>query len=331
MGRGGSFMKIVFFGTPDFVLPVLDALHKAFKPRSLESPIAAVVTQRPKPVGRKQLLEYSPVDTWAHNKKIPIFFDPNDTIKNKIQADIGILASYRRIIAKDVIDYFPHGILNIHFSLLPELRGAAPIPATLVMGKKEAGVTIFKLDELLDHGQIVSQFTEDILPEDTTGTLMVRLFVRAAEVLETLIPAYLQGKITSGEQDHSKATFTREIKKEDALIPPEILNATLQGQAFKGTWKIPFTKDFEVKPTPEFVERFIRAMKPWPTAWTYVQLNPKSQSQNPKKLKILKAHLEYSQPTTHNPQLVIDEVQLEGKNPVIFQQFKEGYTTATFE
>jgi len=321
-------MKIVFFGTPDYVLPVLDALHKAFKPRSLESPIAAVVTQPPKPIGRKQQLEYSPADNWAHKKKIPIFFDPNDIIKNKIQADIGILASYGRIITKDVIDYFPHGILNIHFSLLPELRGAAPIPATLVMGKKDAGVTIFRLDELLDHGQIVLQFTEDIPPEDTTGTLMVRLFVRSAEVLETLIPAYLQGKIKPHEQDHSKATYTREIKKEDAFIPPEFINATLQGLTFKGKWKIDFIRDFEVEPIPEVVERFVRAMQPWPGTWTEVKIMDNGQWLK-RRLKILKSHL--SQPTTHNPQLVIDEVQLEGKNPVSWKQFQEGYATTTFE
>src|SRR3990172_5044121 len=149
-------MKIIFFGTPSCVVQVLDVLHNTFKSRSGESPISPVVTQKPKPVGRKQLLEYSPVDTWAHKRKIPILFDTQDLINKKIDADIGILASYGKIITKNVINHFPFGILNIHFSLLPELRGAAPIPATLVLGKKEAGVTIFKLDELLDHGQIVS-------------------------------------------------------------------------------------------------------------------------------------------------------------------------------
>src|SRR3989344_3520100 len=176
-------MKIIFFGTPAYVITIVDTLHKTFKARAGESPITAVVTQNPKPVGRKQILEYSPVDTWAYKKGVPKFFNPRDILKNKINADMGVLASYGTIIPSEVINHFPYGIINIHFSLLPELRGAAPIPATLILGKKEAGVTIFKIDEILDHGPILSQFREEIHPEDTTGILMVRLFERSAEVL----------------------------------------------------------------------------------------------------------------------------------------------------
>src|SRR3989337_484696 len=116
MGRGGT-MKIVFFGTPDYVLRVLETLHKAFKSPAGESPIAAVVTQPPKPTGRKEILTYSAVDAWAYSKKIPIFFKPEDIVEKKVKADLGILASYGAIIPKSAIDYLKFGILNINPSL----------------------------------------------------------------------------------------------------------------------------------------------------------------------------------------------------------------------
>lgn len=321
-------MKIVFFGTPEFVIPILDRLYKVFKPKSGESPIVAVVTQPPKPSGRKRLLKYSAVDTWAHKKKIPIYFDARKLIEDKVEADIGIIASYGEIIPKEVIDYFPNGILNIHFSLLPKFRGASPVQAAIVAGEKEIGVTIFKIDEKLDHGPIVSQFKEEILPTDTTSSLRARLFSRTSEVLTFLLPAYLQGKIKLREQDHKKATYTKILKKDDAFIPQEFLQACLQGKTKETTWKIDFIKDFEIKPTPEVIERFIRAMQPWPIAWS--KIRTKNQE---RRIKILKAHLEPLSATSNQPpatKLVLDEVQLEGKTKVSWQQFKQGYPEAEF-
>lgn len=328
-----NLMKIVFFGTPAYVVPVVEALNNTFGSKQNRAGVVAVVTQKPKPVGRKQILEYSPVDTWAYKKGVPKFFNPSNILKNKINADVGVLASYGKIIPSEVINHFPYGIINIHFSLLPELRGAAPIPATLILGKKEAGVTIFKIDEILDHGPIISQFREEIHPEDTTGILMVRLFERSAEVLSTLIPAYLAGKITPREQDHDKATFARMIIKEDAYIPPEFLNAALEGESFKGKWKIDFIKDYSLIPSAYSLERFIRAMQPWPQAWTYVQLGQSAKDKEQRRLKILESHLESSPSTNSHLQstkLVLDEVQLEGKTPVTWKQFKEGHPEATF-
>ena len=319
--------KIVFLGTPLYVMPVLNLLHKTFKSGSGESPIVAVVTQPPKPTGRKQKLSYSPVDTWAHKKKLPIFFDAGKLLKEGVKADIGILASYGAIIPKEVISHFPHGILNIHPSLLPKWRGASPVQATLVAGEGQAGATIIKIDELMDHGPIISQFSEEILPSDTTETLREKLFARSAEVLTALIEPYLMGKINLRKQNHTDATYTKLIKREHGFIPPEYINAALQGKALKVKWETGFLKDFSVKPTPQSLERFIRAMQPWPVSWTYVQLS-KRQEVKGKRLKILKAHLK---PLNINHQsLVIDEVQLEGKNPVSWKQFKDGYTTATF-
>lgn len=316
-------IKSVFFGTPDYVIPIIDSLHKKFRSRGGETPISAVVTQKPKPVGRKQILSYSAVDTWAHKKKIPIYFDAEKLIKDRVKADLGIIAAYGDLLPKETVNYFPHGILVVHPSLLPQFRWGSPVQATIVAGTNPTGVTIIKMDEKFDHGPIISQFKEEVLPEDTTGSLRERLFERSAEVLTTLIPAYLLGKITPREQEHDKATFARMITKEDAFIPPKLLNAALQGLALKATWKIPFIKDFSIHYSPVTIHRFIRAMLPWPGAWTLLRLSSSGQS---KRLKILKAHLE---PIT-NHKLILDEVQLEGKNPVTWKQFIEGYPEAKF-
>src|SRR5689334_24931094 len=106
-------MKIVFFGTPEYVLPILKSLHKRFVTGPGKSPIIAVVTQSPKPMGRKQTLTYSAVDKWAHEHKIDTFYQSSDLIKSDIKADIGVLAAYGEIIKKEVIDLFPQGILVI--------------------------------------------------------------------------------------------------------------------------------------------------------------------------------------------------------------------------
>lgn len=305
-------MRIVFFGTPEYVLPVLTALDKTLESRSGISPIVAVVTQEPKPAGRKKVLSYSSVDKWAHKRKIPVYYRADDLIKKSVPADLGVLAAYGEIIPEKIIRYFPHGILNIHPSLLPKYRGASPVRAAIVSDDKQTGATIIKLDEEVDHGPIISQFTEPTLPSDTTDTLRERLFEMAAPVLVELIPSYLKGKITPRVQEHKKATFTVQTKKAHAFIPPKYLAAALSGRAAAEKWRLP---------TPQALERFIRAMQPWPIAWTYVVL---SNGQDQKRLKILKAHIE-------DKKLVLDEVQLESKNPVSWKQFKEGHPKVIFE
>jgi methionyl-tRNA formyltransferase len=254
------------------------------------------VTQSPKPVGRKQFLNYSPVDKWAHDHGVPIHYSANELAIDSVEADVGILASYGEIIKPEVIKLFPHGILVIHPSLLPKYRGASPIPAAIMNGETITGVTIFKMDEKVDHGPVVCQFKEDILPTDDGETLRARLFERSAEVLVETIEPYLQGKIRPKVQDDSEATFTKIMTREDGHI--DLTN-----------------------PDPIKTEQFVRAMLPWPVAWTNVQLSV--EDTQTKRLKIYKSHVE-------NGKLVLDEVQLEGKDPVSWKQFKEGYPSATF-
>ena len=312
-------MRVVFFGTPEYILPVLTSLHKTFKSKSGISPIVAVVTQSPKPVGRKKVLTYSPIDKWAHERKIPVFYHCKKLLEENISADLGVLASFGQVIPKEVINLFTHGILNVHPSLLPKYRGSSPARAAIVSGDKETGVTIIKLDEEVDHGLVISQFTEGVQEKDTTETLRKRLFERSAKVLIELLPHYLKGEITPRKQEHDKAVYTTQIKKEHAFIPPEYLAAALAGKTTKERWKIPFIKKYSLFPGPETLDRFVRAMQPWPLAWTRVTF-----TNTTKRLKILKAHLE-------NGKFILDEIQLEGKNPVSWKQFREGYPKVIFE
>jgi len=302
MGGGGpiskacnsEIMKIIFFGTPDYVLPILKILNKDYE-------ITAVVTQPPKPTGRKQFLVYSPVDTWAYKRSLASSGGKKDiTILRDLdigkfpEADLGICAAYGKIIPEQVIKSFKFGILNIHPSLLPKYRGASPIPAAVKNGDSETGVTIIKMDEKIDHGPVVTQFKEDILTDDTTEDLRARLFERSAKVLSQLIPAYVAGRIKPKKQDDAQATFTRILKKEDGFI------------------------DLTTRQSPITTYNFIRAMFPWPCAWSRVKINTHTS-----RIKLLKAHIGENK-------LVLDEVQLEGKDPVSWKQFTEGYPNYNF-
>jgi len=289
-------LKIVFFGTPDYVLPILTLLHKKFVTGPGKSPIVAVVTQSPKPSGRKQIIKFSPIDKWAHEHKIPIHYSASELAIDSVNADVGVLASYGEIIDKSVIGLFPHGILVIHPSLLPKYRGASPVPEAIMSGETVTGVTIFKMDEKVDHGPIVSQFREDVFPDDTTETLRARLFERSAEVLVELLTPYLRDKITPKAQDDKQASYTKTMTRENGFIDLK-------------------------KKSPEDAERFIRAMQPWPLAWTTVRISPTDRKI--RRLKIHKAHLEEAK-------LVLDEVQLEGKDKVSWKQFNEGYREFAF-
>lgn len=281
MGRGAD-MKLVFFGTPDYVIPILNKLHKYHE-------VVAVVTQPPKPVGREKILKYSEVDSWAYKKKIPRFFLPAQAgdYEKLPKADMGVCASFGMIIPKVVLDIFPHGILNIHPSLLPKYRGASPIQTAIANGDTLTGVTIIKMDEQMDHGKIVTQFKEDILSDDTFQSLRERLFNLSADVLIDLIPEFFKNKINLKEQDHNSATFTKMVSRQDGFVDLKIDSL-------------------------EVIERKLRAYSPWPGIWTLLRLKT-SEGQAQKRLKILE----------FKDEPII--VQLEGKKPTAWKIFRRAY------
>lgn len=297
-------MRIIFFGTPEYVLPILEKLHKYHE-------IVAVVTQSPKPMGREKVLSYSAVDSWAHKKHIPKFFEYSELP----EADMGVCASFGMIVPKVVLDNFKYGVLNVHPSLLPQFRGSSPIQATLITGVNPTGVSIIKMNDKLDQGPVLTQFKDDVLETDTNETLRERLFEKSAEVLLEMIPAYIEGKIKLKPQNEDKATFTTMIKKEDAFIPAEYLKNAMEINSTKEQWNIGFIKNLTITPTAKVLNSFIKAMKPWPIAWTKIMIREKEQ-----RIKILASHI-----NDETGYLEIDEVQLEGKNPSTWKQFKGAY------
>jgi methionyl-tRNA formyltransferase len=315
MGRSGINMTIIFFGTPEFVIPILSALHKKYN--SYERKLIAVVTQPPKEVGRKKLITRSPVDNWAYKHKIPVITELSDIPK----ADLGIVAAYGRMIPESVIKSFSSGVLNIHPSVLPQFRGASPVQAALATGQAQTGVSIIKMDDEMDHGPIVAQLTEEIKDDDTNDTLRRRLFDLSTKVLIDLIPSYMGCKINLKNQDHEKATFTKQLSSEDGFIPPNILKAIIKGQTRVLKWELKFLPNYTVKYSPKNVYNLYRALSPWPGIWTIIpEINP------PKRLLILKAHLELTM--ENKAAFIPDIVQLEGKNQVTWKQFKEGHPNA---
>lgn len=304
-------MKIVFFGTPDYVLPVLTKLYKVYG-KGPEG-VAAVVTQSPKEAGRKKYIERSAVDNWAYKHTIPVIYD----LEKIPESSLGVVAAYGKIIPEEVIKRFGSGMLNIHPSLLPLLRGAAPIQGAVALGMP-SGLSIIKMDELMDHGPIVSQYKEEIEETDTNETLRTRLFEKAANVIIELIPNYLVGKINLKPQDHSKATFTRIIRRDDGFIPAKFIKATIEGETLAEEFDLGFVKETTVPVTPQNINNFIRSLTPWPGTWTFISLDGKE-----KRLKILNSHLDEGK-------LILDEVCVEGKNPVTWKQFGEGYPHFSF-
>ncbi len=290
-------MKIVFFGTSDYVLPVLETLLKNFDLR-------LVVTRPDKPVGRKQILTPSAVKTWAQKNNLA--FATPATMKKEtldranlldifkdIQPDLSVVADYGLIIPEEIFNFPKLGTLNIHFSLLPDLRGPSPIQTALLRGNKITGITVFKLEspkELkikMDAGPIVWQKEYPISENDTAETLYSRLFQEAAKELPGILRDYSlhPNQYPLIFQDHSKATYTKMLSREDGFVPwPQLLNS---------------------KDSLTVYNRF-RAMFPWPGLWS---LRPAQDK--PQRMKILKCHLKENE-------LILDEVQFEGKKPQRF-------------
>lgn len=237
--------KIIFMGTPDFAVSVLEALIKA------GYDISAVITKPDEPVGRKQILTPPPVKRLIANSKLPIkIFQPKTKIELlaishkllAIKPDLGVIAAYGKIIPREILDIPRYGTLNVHPSLLPKYRGASPIQYAILNGDKETGVTIMKVDEEMDHGPVLANSILPIADSDTYDNLSQKLAILGAELLIKIIPDYISGKMKPVEQDPSKATYTKIIKKEDGKID----------------WS---------KSTDE-IERMARAYYLWPSAWT---------------------------------------------------------------
>ena len=238
----GVKMRIVFMGTPDFAANVLQKLIDE------KYDIALVVSQPDRPVGRKKELFPTPVKKVALENHIPIF--QPEKIKNDHQAiievapDIVITAAYGQIIPKGILDVPRLGCINVHASLLPKYRGGAPIHQAIIDGEKETGVTIMYMDVTMDTGDIISQQAIPILEGDDVGTLFEKLSKVGADLLVATLPSIKNGTNERIPQDHEKATYAYNIKRENERIDWTRNAGNIYNQ--------------------------IRGLNPWPTAYTTI-------------------------------------------------------------
>ena len=211
-------MRAIFLGTPEFAVPTLERMIAA------GHEIMEVVTQPDRPKGRKHELTPSPVKAAALRHGIPVFqperirrAEPVEHLR-ALAPDVMVIVGYGQIIPQTVIDIAPFGIVNVHASLLPELRGAAPIQWSVARGYARTGVTAMQIDAGLDTGGIVDTWETSIGPDETAPELSVRLAEAGADLLVRTLAALSAGTAQPQPQDNARATLAPILKKEDGLI-----------------------------------------------------------------------------------------------------------------
>lgn len=211
-------MRIVFMGTPDFAVASLDALVEA------GHEITAVITQPDRPKGRGNKMAFPEVKTRALELNIPVY--QPETVKDEsflqllrgMTPEVIIVVAYGRILPEAVLKLPPYGCLNVHGSLLPAYRGAAPIQRAVLNGDSETGVTIMQMDLGMDTGDILTQKTAEITAEDTTGTMFDRLAILGGKLLVETLDLLQAGQIIATPQDESKATYAEKVLKSHEVI-----------------------------------------------------------------------------------------------------------------
>lgn len=269
-------LKIVFMGTPDFAaVPLRKLLSSGHQ-------VTAVYTRAPKPKGRGQVLQKSPVHELAEAHGIPVYTPKSLKRDEKLQQefasldmDIAVVAAYGLILPKVVLEAPRLGCLNIHASLLPRWRGAAPIQYSIWKGDAKSGVTIMQMDEGLDTGAMLLKGEVPITPDTTAQTLHDAMADVGGDLLLKALDAIEGGTLKAEKQDEEASTFAPMLTKEDGKIDWSKSGAEIDCQ--------------------------VRALNPWPGTYTF--------KRDGKRLKILKGHVE-------NGRFVIDILQADGGKPI---------------
>ncbi len=247
--------KIIFMGTPDFAVPILNSLAKTYE-------VIAVVTQPDRPLGRKRILTATPVKAAAEQLDIPVYQPEKLRDSSELdellslEADLLVTAAYGQILPNQLLTHPKKGAINVHASLLPEYRGGAPIHYAVMDGRSETGVTIMYMVEKLDAGDMIAKRSIPITDLDDTGTMFEKLSKLGAELLMEILPDFLAGKIDAVPQNPENVTFARNVTREQE--------------------KIDFSKEAKV------VWNHIRGLSPFPVAYTTFDGKP---------FKIWQAHL----------------------------------------
>ena len=241
-------MKIIFMGTPDFSVGTLEALVEA------GHEVVLAVTQPDKPKGRGKEMQFTPVKECALAHNIPVYQpkkirEPEciEELK-KYQADVCVVVAFGQILPKEILEMTPYGCINVHASLLPKYRGAAPIQRSLWAGDAETGVTIMQMDVGLDTGDMLYKLSCPITAEDTSGTLYDKLAELGPQGLITTLKQLADGTAKPEVQDETLVTYAEKLSKEEARIDWSLSAAQL--------------------------ERCIRAFNPWPMSWLEIEGQP---------------------------------------------------------
>lgn len=303
-------VKTLFLGTDWESVETLDALFNDSRFN-----ITGVITQPDKEVGRKKEITPSKVKVFAKDNDIPVFHTEKKKLKykealEKFTPELIVCKAFGEIIPKFFLEYPKYKAVNVHFSLLPKYRGAVPIQKAILEGEEKTGITVMLMSEGLDEGDILEQFEEDIKDDDTNQSLRERLVRKSRELLPDVLERWIHEEIIPVKQNNSEASYCwqSDISKENAEI------------------------DWENE-DPEYIGRKIRAMIPWPVAWTMM---------NGKRMKIFDAevaeidssvqagdifiedsHL-YIGTKDPDKMLEIKELQIEGKNKVKAEDFTRG-------
>ncbi len=302
-------MKVVFMGTPDFAVPTLEKLIEEGHTVNL------VVTQPDRVKGRGGKVAFSPVKECALKYDIPVF--QPDKIKEagcieelkKYDFDVIVVVAFGQILPKEVLDMPKYGCINVHSSLLPAYRGAAPIQWTILRGETMTGVTTMYMDEGLDTGDIILQETTPIDEKDTGGSLHDRLAVMGADLLAKTLVMLEEGSATRTKQDDAKSNYVGMLSKEMGDID--------------------FTK------SAAQIDRLVRGLSPWPSAFTYIDdklikiwdvtvIEDDKQDVRPGTVTYVdknEFHVKAGQGS-----LIINEVQLQGKKRMLTDAFLRGFT-----
>lgn len=302
-------MKLIFMGTPDFAAVALKALVEAGQE------VAAVVTQPDRPKGRGKEVQCSPVKTYAVSQNIPVLqpkkIRETEAIEElkKYEADAFVVAAFGQILSEEILKMPRLGCLNIHASLLPKYRGAAPIPWAILDGEKETGVTIMQMDVGLDTGDILFVKKIPIENSDTAESLHDKLADIGAELIVESLNRIEKGDYHPVKQQEKDATYVGKLDKTFGLIQ----------------WD----------ENAEAIERKVRGLHSWPSAYTF--LNEKrlkiweakavegSKNDETAIGKIVKVEKECFYVATGNGELQVTGIQLEGKRKMNVKEFILGY------
>jgi len=282
-------INLIFFGSSDYSVIILKKLLEI-----KDFNVLAVFTKSDKPVGRKQEIIPNPVADFARQNKLELFqpeeFDNNLTseIRN-LRPDLGLVVAFGPpYFTQEMIDIPKFKIVNIHPSPLPKYRGATPGPWQIINGETTTAVTFFQIDALPDHGPIITQLPFEITSDETATSFYQKAFNLASNNLENILKSYISNQTNIVEQDHTQKSYFPKFTKDSAQID--------------WNWDI------------QKIDRFVRSLNPWPTAWTFV----KNQQDQTLKMKIISSSIVKNE-------FIPNEVQIEGKTKNNWQEIGKYY------